>query len=73
MLVCDANNNNNKQLQMVLYKPDYNSNDCKLPNEKATPTCEVDRLPYYSSTWLGVDSWFEESDSLTIDSCIICK
>ena len=22
----------------AIYKPDYNSNDCKLPNEKATPS-----------------------------------
>ena len=27
-----------KQLWMVLYKPDCDSNDCKLPNEKATPS-----------------------------------
>ena len=25
-------------MQMVLYKPDYNFNDCKLPNKKTTPS-----------------------------------
>ena len=27
-----------KRLRMMLYKPDYDSNDCELPNEKATPS-----------------------------------
>ena len=39
-----------KQLQMLLYKPDCNSNDCELPNEKATPSI----LPI--EVWLGCEA-----------------
>ena len=52
-----------KQLRMVLYKPDCDSNDCELPNGKATPSIlateawfvrlcvgwAINRIPYYSS------------------------
>ena len=52
-----------KRLQMVLYKPDCDSNDCELPNGKATPSIlaievwlvrlhvgwDINIIPYYSS------------------------
>ena len=52
-----------KRLRMVLYKPDCDSNDCELPNEKATPSIlgievwlmrlhvgwAITKIPYYSS------------------------
>ena len=55
---------------MVLYKPNYDSNDYKLPSKKAIPSIlaielrlqvgwaiNVEYIPYYlsdSCTWLGV-------------------
>ena len=52
-----------KRLRMVLYKPDYDSNDCEWPNEKATTSIlaievwlvrlhvgwAINRIPYCSS------------------------
>ena len=53
-----------KRLQMVLYKPDCDSNNCELPNEKATPSIlaievwlvtlhvgwAINRIPYIPSS-----------------------
>ena len=52
-----------KRLRMVLYKPDCDSNDCELPNWRATPSIlaievwlvklhvgwAITRIPYYST------------------------
>ena len=66
---------------MVLYKPDCDSNDCELPNEKATPSIlaievwpvrlhvgwTINRIPYCSS-----DScvWCGVGSWLEKESCI---